>query len=111
MLTDRPGQLTNDFFANLLDMGTGGPRSAKPKTSSKVAIAPTATRSGRPHESTWCLVPTASCVRIAEEYAAAGGEDEMFRPLCLWLGQGHGERSLRPHPDVRLRRPSAGVPR
>ena len=39
LFTERPGTLTNDFFVNLLDMGTNWKKPPTRKTSSKVAIA------------------------------------------------------------------------
>ncbi len=78
VLTDRPGQLTNDFFVNLLDMGTvwapvgegedvfeGRPRSGGDPTW-------TATRVD-------LVFGANSQLRaIAEEYAAAGGDELML---------------------------------
>ena len=39
MLTDRPGTLTNDFFVNLLDMGTRVAGVLRPSTSTRAATA------------------------------------------------------------------------
>ena len=41
VFTKRPETLTNDFFVNLLDMGTEWKPSRKPKTCSRVGIAKT----------------------------------------------------------------------
>ncbi|MGH1504661.1 MAG: catalase/peroxidase HPI [Acidimicrobiales bacterium] len=78
VLTDRPGQLTNDFFVNLLDMGT--------------VWAPVGEGEdvfeGRPRtggDPTWAATrvdlvfgANSQLRAIAEEYAAAGGDELML---------------------------------
>ena len=64
VFTDRPGTLTNDFFVNLLDMGTEWKASAVGgRTSTRVAIAPPASSSGPPPPSTSSSARTPSCAR------------------------------------------------
>ena len=39
VFTSTPGSLTNDFFVNLLDMGTSGSRRPRTRTPSRAATA------------------------------------------------------------------------
>ncbi len=96
VLTDRPGQLTNDFFVNLIDMGTVWSSvgeeedvfEGRDRASSDVKW--TATRVD-------LVFGANSQLRaIVEEYASAGGEDLMLDAFVRGLGQGDGERPLRP---------------
>ena len=48
VFTDRPETLTNDFFVNLLDMGTDGSPRSRLRTCTRVAFAPRVRRTGRP---------------------------------------------------------------
>jgi hypothetical protein len=57
VLTDRPETLTNDFFVNLLDMGTEW-EPPRLRTCTRVGIAPRATSSGPPPPSTSSSVRT-----------------------------------------------------
>ena len=61
VFTDRPGTLTNDFFVNLLDMGTEWKRSDSSETCLRVTIARRATSSGPAPTSTSSSVRTRSC--------------------------------------------------
>ena len=62
VLTERPGELSNDFFVNLLDMGTvGGPNPRAPKACMKAATAQPANYAGRQPRSTWRSGPAPSC--------------------------------------------------
>ncbi len=77
LFTDRPGQLTNDFFANLVDMGTvwqpigEGEERFEGKDRATGEAKWTATRVD-------LVFGSNSQLRaIAEEYAAAGGEEHM----------------------------------
>jgi len=60
VLTTRPGQLTNDFFVNLLHMRTEWPHPPTPRTSTRDGTAPPATSRGPPPPSTSCSGPTPS---------------------------------------------------
>ena len=78
MLTDRPGQLTNDFFANLIDMGTvwepvgEGEERFEGRDRASGDTRWTATRVD-------LVFGSNSQLRaIAEEYAADGGEQRMI---------------------------------
>ena len=53
VFTDRPETLTNDFFVNLLDMGTEWKASATAENVYEGAIGPRARSSGPPRPSTW----------------------------------------------------------
>jgi catalase-peroxidase len=114
ILTDRPGQLTNDFFVNLIEMGTvwepigEGEERFEGKDRKTGETRWTATRVD-------LVFGSNSQLRaIAEEYAANGGEERMLDALRRGLGQGDGERPLRPPPLTRsvppCGRPSLGPP-
>ena len=62
VLTKRPGTLSNDFFVNLLDMGTEW-KAVSSEECSKDAIARRAKPSGPPHASISCSARTRSCAR------------------------------------------------
>ena len=86
VFTDRPGQLTNDFFVNLLDMGTAWKEvdDAATRSSSAPAAGPTS-RSGRRPAPTSCSAPTRSCGRSREVYAAAdAGEKFVDDFVAAW---------------------------
>ena len=64
VFTDKPGVLTNDFFVNLLDMGTEWKASESAEnvyegTRPRVGRS----RSGRPPPTTWCSARTRCCGR------------------------------------------------
>jgi catalase-peroxidase len=61
VFTKRPGVLSNDFFVNLLDMGTNGSARRPTATCSRVATASPAISSGPAPSPTWCSAPTRSC--------------------------------------------------
>ena len=63
VFTDRPGTLTNDFFVNLLDMGTVWKVSESTENVYEGAIAPRASPSGPPPAPIWSSVRTRSCAR------------------------------------------------
>lgn len=78
ILTDRPGQLTNDFFVNLVDMGTvwepidESEERFEGKNRSTGEKKWTATRVDLIYGS------NSQLRAIAEEYAANGGEERMI---------------------------------
>ena len=78
VLTDRPGTLTNDFFVNLLDMGTRV--EGVGRTTSNVYEG--RDRAGRRGEvdgharSTWSSAPTPSCAPLAEVYASDDAKEK-----------------------------------
>ena len=63
VFTDKPGTLTNDFFVNLLDMGTEWKPSVTAENVYEGATVPRARSSGRPPPTTWCSVRTRCCAR------------------------------------------------
>ena len=79
VLTDRPGQLTNDFFRNLIDMGTvwqpvgEGEERFEGRDRASGDVKWTATRVDLIYGS------NSQLRAIAEEYAVDGGEENMIR--------------------------------
>ncbi len=69
MFTDRPGALTNDFFVNLLDMGTQWKASESAENVYEGKDRARARPGGPPPPSTWCSAPTPSCGRSPRYYA------------------------------------------
>jgi catalase-peroxidase len=61
VFTDRPGLLTNDFFRNLLDMGTAW-KEVERDLFVGTCRRPTSA-SGPARAPTWCSAPTRSCGR------------------------------------------------
>ena len=61
VLTDTPGRLTNDFFVNLLDLGTSW--TADNHGSALYSGTGAVASRGRPAAPTWCSAPTPSCAR------------------------------------------------
>ena len=103
VFTDRPEALTNDFFVNLLDMGTewrpSGSRSLRrrrTRTSTRDATARRARSGGPPRRWTSCSARTPSCGRLSEVYASDDAEREARARLRRRLGQGHEPRPVRP---------------
>ena len=97
VFTDRPETLTNDFFVNLLDMGTEW------KATSEVRGRVRGSRSRRPGTVRWTgtrvdlIFGSSSELRaLAEVYACERRRAEVRRRLRGCVGQGHEPRSLRP---------------
>ena len=61
VLTDRPGTLTNDFFVNLLDMGTTWTATSEPRTRSRAATGRAVRCAGPAPASTSSSARTPSC--------------------------------------------------
>jgi catalase-peroxidase len=98
VLTDRPGQLTNDFFVNLLDMGTAW----KPENDHETSSAPTGDgraevdrNPGRPGVR---LQLAAS--RGVGGLCVEGRQGEVRARLRRGLDQGDERRPVRPRPQV-----------
>ena len=96
VFTKRPGTLTNDFFVNLLDMGTEWQPPPAPKactrgaTGRRTAVKWTGTRVD-------LIFGSHSQLRaLAEVYACAGLEREVREGLRGGVDQGDEPRSLRP---------------
>jgi catalase-peroxidase len=85
VLTDRPGPLTNDFFVNLLDMGTLWSKAAD-------ADGIYEGRDRATGELKWTATPVdlifgsnAELRAIAEAYASADGNEEFLRDfVAAW---------------------------
>ena len=98
VFTDRPGQLTNDFFVNLLDMGTvwkvvddsGDEEFRRHRPQDAARRSGAATRTD--------LVFGSNCQlrAVAEVYAEEPAAREVRRGLRQGLDQGHERRPLRP---------------
>ena len=70
VFTDKPGVLSNDFFINLLDMGTRVEAvGERPRTSTRDATVHRVRSSGRPPPTIWCSARTRVLRGIAEVYA------------------------------------------
>ena len=95
VFTDRPGTLSNDFFANLLDMST-----AWSKSDTEGLYEGRDRQTG---EVKWTATPVdlifgsnSELRAIAELYAAADGQEATRARLRRRLGQGDEPRPLRP---------------
>ena len=96
VFTDKPGTLTNDFFVNLLDMGTEWQPSPARTASTKAATA-------RPNAVKWTgtrvdlIFGSHSQLRaLAEVYACADAKEKFVEGLRRRLDQGDERRPLRP---------------
>ena len=69
VFTSKPGSLTNDFFVNLLDMGTRG-RRGPTDASSRAVTAPPESSSGPAAASTSCSARTPNCARLRRSMRA-----------------------------------------
>ena len=77
VLTSTPGSLTNDFFVNLLDMGTRGGRRPGTRRPSRAATAPPA-RSGGPASRVDLVFGSNSELRALAEVYASDDAREKF---------------------------------
>ena len=96
VFTDRPGTLTNDFFVNLLDMGTEWTATSEAedvfegRDRATGAVRWTGTRVD-------LIFGSSSELRaLAEVYACSDAERQVRQRLRGGVGQGHEPRSLRP---------------
>ena len=97
VFTKRPETLTNDFFVNLLDMGTAVEGDVgRRRTCSKAATARPASRSGPAPASTWSSARTRSCARLPKSMRAADAKEKFVQRLRRGLDQGDEPRPLRP---------------
>ncbi len=78
VLTERPGQLTNDFFVNLLDMGTAWEPVGEGEDSFVGKDRATGEQRWTGSRVDLVFGSNSQLRAIAEEYAAAGGEDRMI---------------------------------
>ena len=102
VFTDRPGVLTNDFFVNLLDMGTEW----KPSETSENVYEGVDRATG---ELKWTATAndlvfgSNSVLRaVAEVYAQDDNKEQVRRGLRRGVGQGDEQRSVRPGEVVSL---------
>ena len=101
VFTDRPGTLTNDFFVNLLDMGTEWKATSPTRrTSSRAATARPAQPSGPAPASTWSSARNSQLRALAEVYASSDAKEKFVERLRRGLDQGDERRPLRPRPEV-----------
>ena len=96
MLTDRPGVLTNDFFANLLAPGTEW--KASESEENVYEIRDPATGEVRWTATAVDLVfgSNSQLRALAEVYASDDAREKFVARLRRGLGQGHGARPVRP---------------
>src|SRR3569832_542810 len=92
VFTTRPGTLTNDFFVNLLDMGTEWRAVSEAEDTFEGAIARPAKRNGPAPASIWCSARIPNCghwprpmeVRTRRRSSSA----TLWRPglwCCFWI--------------------------
>ena len=109
VFTDRPGTLTNDFFVNLLDMGTEWKVSESTENvyeGQRPRHGPG--RSGRPPPTTWSSVRTRCCARSPRCTPQDDAKDKFVAGLRRGVGQGDEQRSVRPRLIENLvRRPAS----
>jgi catalase-peroxidase len=79
VLTDRPGALTNDFFVNLLDMGTEWEPAADAEGVFEGRDRETGESVWRATRADLVFGSDARLRAIAETYAAADGEERLIR--------------------------------
>ena len=86
VFTDKPGVLTNDFFVNLLDMGTEWKNRRRRRTSTTVSTAPRVRRSGRPPPTTWSSARTRCCGHWPRYYAQDDGKEKFVEDfVAAWV--------------------------
>ena len=100
VLTERPGQLTNDFFVNLLSIDTEWTKAGDDhyeghsRTTGKLTWTATAVD---------LIFGSNSQLRaLAEVYGSSDGDQKFVADFVARVGQGHGPRPLRSRRDVGL---------
>ena len=91
VFTDRVGQLTNDWFVNLLDASSSGQTVRRARRGRRTSAA---ARSGRPPPPTSCSASHSQLRAIAEVYAGDDAKEKFVRDFVRRLGQGDGPRPL-----------------
>ena len=91
VLTERPGQLTNDFFVNLLDLGTVW----SPAGSNDRFEASTNGRAWTGSRADLVFASNSELRAVAEVYAQRRRPGEVRARLRRRVGEGHGQRPLR----------------
>ncbi len=86
VFTSAPGSLTNDFFVNLLDMGTEwAATSERRERPSRAATAPPARSGGPAAASTSSSARTPSCAPLAEVYASDDAREKFVHDfVAAW---------------------------
>ncbi len=101
VLTDRPGLLTNDFFANLLSPGTQWKASESEEHVYEIRTSPPASLRWTATAVDLVFGSNSQLRALSEVYASAGRPGEVRHRLRGRLDEGHGARPVRP----RLTRP------
>ena len=96
VFTKRPEALTNDFFVNLLDMGTEWKAASKTPTCSKAAIARRAKLKWTGTRVDLVFGSNSQLRALAEVYGSSDAPEEVRPRLRRGLEQGDEPRSLRP---------------
>ena len=96
VFTDRPGTLTNDFFVNLLDMGTAWRPSASDKNVYEGRDRATGKTKWTATAADLVFGAHSQLRALAEVYASDDCEGEVRARLRGCVEQGHEPRSLRP---------------
>jgi catalase-peroxidase len=78
VLTDRPGQLTNDFFVNLVDMGTVWSPIGEGEERFEAEVRATGEKKWTATRVDLVFGSNSQLRAVAEEYAANGGEERML---------------------------------
>ena len=110
IFTDRVGTLTNDFFVNLLDMGTEWKPSASAENVYEGRARGTDEVSRTATAVDLVFGANSQLRAIAEVYAAERRVGEVRPRLRRRLGQGHDPGPLRPHLSARPGRSRVGRP-
>ena len=85
VFTKRPETLTNDFFVNLLDMGTNGSRPPAPKACTRAATARPASSSGQAPVSTLSSVRTRSFGPSRKSMGCADAQEKFVQDfVAAW---------------------------
>ena len=82
VFTKRPGTLTNDFFANLLDMSMRGNRSKARKVSMRDATASRARSSGPATRADLIFGSHSQLRALAEVYGSSDGKEKFVKDFA-----------------------------
>ena len=96
VLTDRPGTLTNDFFVNLLDMGTEWKASASAENVFEGRDRATGEVKWTATAVDLVFGSNSQLRAIAEVYASDDAQEKFVQRLRRGVGQGHEPGPVRP---------------
>ena len=96
MLTDRPGVLSNDFFANLLAPGTQWRASESEENVYEIRDLATGDLKWTATAVDLVFGSNSQLRALAEVYASDDAREKFVRGLRRRLGQGDGARPVRP---------------